>query len=121
MSIAGTLCRASVIAFAVVASACTVRTGPPVTDAYVYSSPPPNINSAPRGYYAGETYYYHNDHWWHRSPNGWAYLREEPAPLHRYRPGVAQPPPAYYPPGRPYGYGGGPGGTYVPPPLPAPR
>lgn len=117
MSIAGTLVRASVAALALAAAACTVRAGPTPAYAsgYYTNQPPPGIYGAPRGYYAGNTYYYTEDRWWYRSPRGWTYLREEPAPLHRYRPGVAQPPPAYR---SPHGYGGGP---RVPPPLPAPR
>jgi hypothetical protein len=117
MSIAGTLVRAGAAALGLALAACTVRAGPTPAygSGYYASQPPSGIYGAPRGYYAGQTYYYTNDHWWYQSPRGgWTYLREEPAPLHRYRPGVAQPPPAY----RPYGYGGGP---RVPPPLPAPR
>jgi hypothetical protein len=125
----GTLVRAGAVALACAAAGCTLRAGPAPVDAYAYSSPPPGIYQAPRAYYSGNTYYWHGDHWWYQSPRGWAYLREEPTPLYRSRPYVAQPPPAYprhyggggyggggY--GRPYGYGGGPP---VPPPLPAPR
>jgi hypothetical protein len=81
----------------------------------VYAHPGPHVYTAPRGYYAGNTYYWYENRWWYESPRGWAYLRQEPEPLYRYRaeryrPGVAQPPPAYgYPP------------PYVRPPLPAPR
>lgn len=86
----------------------------------MYAHPGTGVYSAPRGYYAGNTYYWYDNRWWYESPRGWAYLRQEPAPLYqyrteRYRPGVAQPPPAYG-----YPYGGGPPPP-VRPPLPAPR
>lgn len=114
MSIAGTLGRVAVLAILTVG--CTVRTYPPAADAYVYAgtSPPPNLDTAPRGYYNGYTTYWYDNHWWYHSPRGWHYYRDEPRELQRYRPGVQQPPPAY-----PRGYGGGPYGP--PPPLPAPR
>jgi hypothetical protein len=121
----GTLCRAVALCVGALIAlpACTVRTGPPTADAYVYSRPPTAaVYSAPRGYYSGNTYYWYDNRWWYESPRGWAYLREEPRPLYRYRterwrPGVGQPPPAYE---RPYGYGGGPPPS-VAPPKPAPR
>jgi len=116
MSIAGTLGRHLVILAALAAvsfaSGCTVTTYPSTYP----STPPPNIQAAPRGYYNGNTTYWYDNHWWYRTPNGWAYYRDEPRELQRYRPGVQQPPPAY-----PHGGGPGYAPPPPPPPLPAPR
>lgn len=122
MSLAGTLGRLAICTVLGSGAGCTVRTYPPAADAYVYvgDSPPPDIYTAPRGYYNGNTTYWYGNRWWYQSPRGWGYFREEPRELQRYRSGVQQPPPA-----RPHGYGGGPGyggPPYgAPPPLPAPR
>jgi hypothetical protein len=106
-------------ALIVAMTGCTVRTGPPVADAYVYAGTPPGevIYQQPRTTWNGRTVYWYEGRWYTPDRGGWVYLRQEPPELYRHRSRVHQAPPAY----GPRGYGGGPYGPRTPPPLPAPR
>jgi hypothetical protein len=63
-------------------------TEPAVGYAEVTSGPPAEIDTYPSVVYEGRPVYFDGGRWWYRDGARWAYYRNEPAELHRRRPGV---------------------------------
>ena len=55
-------------------------------DDVVYTDPPPQIETYPIVVYENEPHYYVDGHWYRKTPRGWGYYRNEPAPLAQRRP-----------------------------------
>ena len=78
----------------VVLTGCTASVRPPVSYVEV-SSAPVDVRSYPHTTYDGRDVYYVNDRWMYNDRGRWAYYREEPATLYRYRRSPQYAPPAY--------------------------
>lgn len=59
-----------------------------------YGPAPAYVEQQPYVVYEGYPTYYSEGRWYRRTPQGWGYVREEPAELRRQRPYVQQAPPA---------------------------
>lgn len=59
-----------------------------------YAPAPVYVEQQPYVVYGGYPHYYYEGRWYRNTPNGWGYVRSEPAELRRQRPYVQQAPPA---------------------------